>query len=205
MVRKKIECKRALRSFLFLGMGLMSLEGFMRISFGDSRVEDTPKSVQWASLEVSDQWNNPVKWDVFSKVPKALVFGGKAAALESRKWGAHFQITFNGGYEPTPAHLQELSLNEKIKVIAVATLPEVPGMFKGLFRSGFRGEAKTMGIALDFAPGISQQVGYVENGDIPLVVLFKKTGEEFARFSGLIADDSKKSEIDKSIQALLQL
>ncbi len=171
----------------------------MSRSFGSAEIKESV-----FNLKVNDQWNKVVEWDKFSTVPKVLVFGGKEAALESRAWGAHFQILFNKGYEPTPEHLQTLSPNEKVKVIAVATLPEVPGMFKGLFRSGFRKEAKNMGIVLDFAPGLSQSVGYVEDGKIPLVVMFKKDGSEFSRVKALISDEEKKKEAESLLTTLIQ-
>lgn len=161
-------------------------------------------AVAFMQLPVADQWDKPVQWDLFSKVPKVLVFGGRDAALPSREWGAYVQKNFNGGFMPSPSHLQELKPEEKIKVVAVATLPDVPGMFKYLFRAGFRKEAKEMGLVLDFSGRLSGEFGYKERDKDPKVVLLSASNEIKEQFVGPPGDVNLQSKLSEAIKLELK-
>ena len=128
----------------------------------------------FVAVPLSDQFGHDVQWSLFESMPRVLVFAGKEAAPAAKDWGLFLQKTFNPTFHPTPQHLQTVVPEEKIKVIAVATLPEVPSIFRGLFRSGFRSDAKDMGLVLDFSRALSKQFSYEGSETEPLLVILPK-------------------------------
>lgn len=129
---------------------------------------------EFVAVPLSDQFGNELQWKLFEPVPRVLVFGGKEAGAAAKDWGLFLQKTFNPLSRPTPQHLQTLVPEEKIKVIAVVTLPEVPSIFRSLFRSGFRRDAKEMGLALDFSRALSKQFSYDGSEEFPLLAILPK-------------------------------
>lgn len=162
---------------------------------------------EFTAVPLSDQFGNGVQWQLFEPVPWVLLLAGKEAATAAKDWGIFLQKTFNPTFQPTPQHLQTLVPEEHIKVIAVATLPEVPLLFRGLFRSGFRSDAKDMGLALDFSRALSKQFSYDGSETLPLLVILRKgapaKGPQIATFQGLISDVKLQKKVVEKIKKLL--
>jgi hypothetical protein len=152
---------------------------------------------------VEDQFGKSVKWELFEKTPQVLVFAGQDASAEARAWGTHFQSRFNPSYTPRADHLQRLDSTESIKVVAVASLPEVPGIFKGLFRSGFRKEASNLGMVLDFASRISGYFGYRSDSKKPMVAILGPGSKEAITVEGLVTEAPLREEVDRQIRQIL--
>ncbi len=159
------------------------------------------------TVPLSDQFGNGVEWQLFESVPRVLLFAGKEAGAAAKDWGIFLQKTFNPTFRPTPQHLQTLVPEEHIKVIAVATLPEVPLLFRGLFRSGFRSDAKDMGLALDFSRALSKQFSYDGSETLPLLVMLRKggpaKGSQIVTFQGLISDVKLQKQVATQVRKLL--
>ena len=166
-----------------------------------------PVMIALSKYSISDQFDSRVDWVRFSKVPKVIVMAGQDAAPDAKLWGVFFQQRFNSSYMPTPGHLQNLAESEKIKVVAVATLPEVPRIFRGLFRSGFRRESREMGVGLDFSEQLSQGFGYRAQEKTPAIaVLPAGDGQVDAQiFRGASSDLILRGRIEAEIgKQLLQ-
>ena len=117
-------------------------------------------AVALAQFQLSDQFGHKIDWQKFRDVPKAIVMAGEKASDPAKVWGAWMQTRFNEAFSPVRDHLQTLDAREKIKIIAVASLPDVPFVFKGLFRAGFRMGSPDYGVALDFSSELSRVLGY---------------------------------------------
>ena len=163
--------------------------------------------VEFMAVPLSDQFGTDVQWKLFESVPRVLLFGGKDAAAAAKDWGVVLQKTFNPGFHPVPQHLQILAPEEKIKVIAVATLPEVPSVFRGLFRSGFRRDAKDMGVVLDFSRALSKQFFYDGSEQEPLLVILPKgstvKSSQILALRGLASDPTLQRKVTKRIKGFL--
>jgi hypothetical protein len=129
--------------------------------------------MQLSSMNLEDQYSKSPNWNAFSSVPAVMVLAGEKASEDATRWGLWLQKNINGDFVPTKQHLQILDSREKAKVIAVATLPEVPGIFKGLFRRGFRSKAE-MGVILDFGAALSSQLHYKEDSPDPAIAILPK-------------------------------
>ena len=161
-----------------------------------------------SQFPVSDQFGNTVNWELFSDVPQVIIMAGEKAAVDAKEWGSFRQTKFNQGYQPSTEHLQKLHPHENIKIIAVATLPEVPRIFKGLFRAGFRKEAKEMGLALDFSSGLRKEFGYErKQSEACLALLEPKSGAGF-QVKKIVCGSSKKEslrdEVQRDVAALIK-
>ena len=133
-------------------------------------------AIALAQFSVSDQWSNRVDWSVWDRVPTVLVMGGQKAGHDAARWGIFLQQTFNPTYVPVPDHLQILKPEETVKIVAIATLPDVPQPFKWLFRSGFRKEVKNFGMALDYDGAISRVFGYDAGQKDPSLAILPAQG-----------------------------
>lgn len=159
---------------------------------------------EFVAVPLSDQFGNDLQWRLFEPVPRVLIFAGKEAGAAAKEWGLFLQKTFNPLFHPSPQHLQTLVPEEKIKVIAVATLPEVPSVFRSLFRSGFRRDAKNMGVALDFSRALSKQFFYEGSEDAPLLAVLP--GGNAAKhayisiYRGLSSDATLRKKVTASIR-----
>jgi hypothetical protein len=152
-----------------------------------------PAILMLSQFEVEDQFSQKVDWKNFESTPQILVFAGKAAAKEAQSWGIFLHDKFNSQLKPSKEHLQATLPTEKIKVVAVATLPEVPGIFKGLFRSGFRKESSSMPLALDFSRRLSGTFGYHDDEKEPLLVFLPSGRFSFPK-GGVVPKDLQESE-----------
>jgi hypothetical protein len=161
-------------------------------------------AISLMQFPLADQWDRPVQWDKFNEVPKVLILSGRNSGTHGRDWGAYITEKFNPGFVPQATHLQEVSLLEKVKVIAVAALPDVPGMFKYLFRSGFRKESNSMGLALDFSSTLSKQFSFEEKQENPKIVLISPKGEKLGEFEGKVSDEKLVAEVNSAVSKLLK-
>jgi len=163
---------------------------------------------EFVAVPLSDQFGNDVDWKLFESRPRVLLFAGKDAAAAAKDWGIFLQKTFNSDFHPSPQHVQTLAPEEKIKVIAIATLPEVPSIFRGLFRSGFRRDAKDMGLALDFSRALSRQFSYDGTEPLPLVAILPKgssvTGSQILALYGLSSDSNLRKKVTEKISKFLK-
>ena len=167
-----------------------------------------PAFAEFVAVPLSDQFGNDVDWKLFESRPRVLLFAGKDAAAAAKDWGIFLQKTFNSDFHPSPQHVQTLAPEEKIKVIAIATLPEVPSIFRGLFRSGFRRDAKDMGLALDFSRALSRQFSYDGTEPLPLVAILPKgssvTGSQILALRGVSADGALRKKVTDRISKFLK-
>lgn len=165
-------------------------------------------SAEFEAVPLSDQFGNELQWRLFESMPRVLVFAGKEAAAAAKDWGILLQKTFNPLFHPTPQHLQRRAPDENIKVVAVATLPEVPSIFRGLFRSGFRRDAKDMGVALDFSRALSKQFSYEGSEELPLLVILPKGSRvkhsQILALQGLSSDAAVRNEVTKKISSFVR-
>jgi len=165
-------------------------------------------AADFVAVPLSDQFGNSLQWSLFESIPRVLIFAGKEAAAPAKDWGVVLQKKFNAPFHPTPQHLQTLVPAEKIKVIAVATLPEVPSIFRGLFRSGFRRDAKDMGVALDFSRALSKQFSYSGSEPLPLVVILPKGSQiktsQILTLQGLSSDANLRNKVTRKISNFLR-
>jgi hypothetical protein len=163
---------------------------------------------EFVAVPLSDQFGNDVDWKLFESRPRALLFAGKDAGVAAKDWGVFLQKTFNPDFQPSPQHLQTLAPEEKIKVIAIATLPEVPSIFRGLFRAGFRRDAKDMGLALDFSRAVSTQFSYDGSEPLPLIAVLPKgssvKGSQILALRGLSADGALRKKVTDRIGKFLK-
>jgi hypothetical protein len=161
-----------------------------------------------AKLDLTDQWSRPVAWAAFEKVPTVLVLGGEKAANAAKDWGIFLQKEFNPSYKVVPTHLTARAPEENVKVIAVATLPEVPSMFKGLFRGGFRREVPEMGMVMDFSRALSSRFEYSDKSPEPKLVVRGPVVEGQAaksfELSGFVNDEATKTKFKTEISNLLK-
>ncbi len=132
--------------------------------------------VSWATVlgaiaedPAEDQFGEEVEWSSFSHKPFVLVIADKEASDNAKEIGIALHKAYNGTYTAPEEHLRDSPENEKVKIIPVAALPDVPGIFKFLFRNGFKDEART-GVILDWDSMLSKTVGYV---DAQVVVAIK--------------------------------
>lgn len=130
--------------------------------------------IQWLAVlqllkedPAEDQYGKAVTWNSFASKPFVLVIGDREAADRAREIGAALHTAHNPRHIKPEMHLHTTTADEKIKVIAVAALPDVPGIFKGLFRSGFKDEGMT-GVILDWDRLLSRACGY-RDGTVLLV------------------------------------
>jgi hypothetical protein len=124
-----------------------------------------------SGTQFEDQYSQKISWQAFCQKPHIFVLAGKKASEDASKWGLFLQKKLNSSYEPGKNHLKNFEKDEKVKVVAVATLPDVPGMFKGLFRSGFR-DKSLMSVVLDFGAKFSQSFGFEAEEPAPAIVLY---------------------------------
>lgn len=115
-----------------------------------------------------DQFGEEVVWSAFSAKPFVLVIADRDASDNARIIGAALHTSFNGNYTAPETHLRSTIPSEQVKIIPVAALPDVPGVFKWLFRRGFRKEAAT-GVILDWDSRLSKACGYIA-GTVRLVI-----------------------------------
>ncbi len=139
-------------------------------------------SLQWAQIlgtmataPAEDQFGQRVQWEHFSSKPFVLVIADHAASESAVAIGAALHMKYNGYVRSSKEHLQTTNENEKLKVVPVAALPDVPGIFKGLFRIGFRKQSDT-GVILDWSSRISEACGYKE-GKVRLALKLPNSAE----------------------------
>lgn len=137
-------------------------------------------TLRWTTILLSlssdpaeDQFGKEVQWRKFSDKPFVLVIADHSASELAIEIGAKLHIEYNGVSQPAEEHLLLTNEHERLKVIPVAALPDVPGIFKWLFRRGFRSEAKT-GVILDFDSRIARLCGY-QDGKVRLVLKLPKS------------------------------
>ena len=123
-------------------------------------------TLRWTTVLLSlssdpaeDQFDHEVQWKNFSGKPFVLVIADRAASELAVQIGTELHIAYNGVSQPAEEHLLATSPSERLKTIPVAALPDIPGIFKWLFRRGFRSEAKT-GVILDWDNKIARLCGY---------------------------------------------
>jgi hypothetical protein len=165
-------------------------------------------AVVLANFSIGDQFGHNIDWSRFGKVPQVVIFAGRDAATSAKDWGVYLQKRFNEGFVPAQDHLQSLSPGEKIKIIAIATLPEVPHIFRGLFRNGFRKESKEMGVGLDFGATLSKLFAYQANNPMPKIAVLPAndpahTQTEPRVFSGLLSDQSLRMQVEEAVADFL--
>lgn len=156
--------RRSRRQFFF-GV-IVALNAFCSWGVG---AEESSVNVEKTQFE--DQFSQKVSWSAFCEKPHIFVLAGKEASEDASKWGLFLQKKLNSEYEPGKNHLQSFEKDENVKVIAVATLPDVPGIFKGLFRSGFR-DKSVMSMVLDFGAKFSKGFGFGAEEKVPAMVLY---------------------------------
>ena len=117
------------------------------------------------------------------------------------------QKTFNPTVQPAPQSLQTLVPEEQVKVMAIATLPDVPSLFRGLFRAGFQRDAKDMGVALDFSRALSRQFSYDGSEELPLLVILPKgnrvKGSQITAVQGLVSDAKLQKKVADKVRKFL--
>ena len=160
--------------------------------------------VQWLTVlqlladePAEDQFGEEVTWSKFDSKPFVLVIGDREAADRATAIGTALHTAYNIGHIKPERHLHSTTPDEKIKVIAVAALPDVPGLFKGLFRSGFKDEGKT-GVILDWDRLLSRACGY-RDGTVLLV--FKSPKSAHLQTSEVISVDHATRFISGKILA----
>lgn len=138
--------------------------------------------VSWATVlgaiaddPAEDQFGEEVEWSAFTHKPFVLVIADKEASDNAKEIGIALHKSFNGSYTAPEAHLRNSPANEKVKIIPVAALPDVPGIFKFLFRNGFKDEAP-IGVILDWDSKLSKSVGY-EEGQVLVAIKTPKNPE----------------------------
>ena len=94
--------------------------------------------------------------------------------------------------------LQALSPAEKIKVIAVISLPSIPSLFRGMVTKGFKKDSPNMGVALDYDELASKQFGYDRLEAMPVVVVITKDSTE--KFQGQVTNDELKARVVAQIK-----
>ncbi len=115
-----------------------------------------------------DQFGEEVRWSAFDSKPFVLVIADRESAEKGKGIGAALHSIFNGDYIAPEEHLHESPPTENIKIIPVAALPDVPGIFKWLFRRGFKKESP-VGVILDWDSRLAKVCGYVP-GSVAIVV-----------------------------------
>lgn len=150
-----------------------------------------------SALKLEDQYSKSPEWEQFKDLPLVLVLGGEKASESAYKWGTWLHTHNNSDFIPGKDHLRALDPREKIKVVAVATLPSVPGFFKGLFRSGFRSKTK-MGVVLDFEAQLSSHFNYSTEMAEPALVIFSPQASDIKEakvFRGHWDNESMREQI----------
>jgi hypothetical protein len=159
--------------------------------------------MNFAQLNLEDQYAKKVEWELFNKLPVVLVLAGEKAASHAHEWGAWLQEHFNGTYVPSRDHLSTADSRERVKVIPVATLPSIPSIFRRLFRNGFRKKTE-MAMILDYGSVLSSQFSYQDKDSLPLIAVFAKDAkntEEAQVFKGLLSDQELKNRLKEKINA----
>lgn len=128
-----------------------------------------------ATEPAEDQFGQTVQWSNFSSKPFVLVIADHAASESALEIGAALHVKYNGPKQPAKEHLQASAATECLKVIPVAALPDVPGIFRGLFRIGFRSESST-GVILDWSSRIAEVCGY-KSGTVRLALKLPNSDE----------------------------
>lgn len=138
--------------------------------------------VSWATVlgaiaddPAEDQFGEEVEWSAFAHKPFILVIADKESSDNAKEIGIALHKTFNGVYAAPEEHLRDSPENEKVKIIPVAALPDVPGIFKFLFRNGFKDEARTC-VILDWDSKLAKSVGY-EEGQVIVAIKTPKNPE----------------------------
>lgn len=138
--------------------------------------------VSWATVlgaiaedPAEDQFGEEVKWSAFTHKPFVLVIADKEASENAKEIGIALHKSFNGIYTAPEEHLRNSPPSEKVKIIPVAALPDVPGIFKFLFRNGFQDESP-VGVILDWDSKLSKSVGY-EEGKVLVAIKTPKNPE----------------------------
>jgi hypothetical protein len=122
-----------------------------------------------------------------------LVIGDREAADRATAIGSALHAAHNTRHIEPERHLQITTPDEKLKVIAVAALPDVPGIFKGLFRSGFKDEGKT-GVILDWDRQLARSCGYRE-GTVMLV--YKSPDSDLLRIKEVTTKEQALAFVSK--------
>lgn len=156
-----------------------------------------------SSFSLVDQWKKPVDWKNFEKVPVVAVLGGKNAAKESKTWCDLLNKEFNPNYKPSPGNLQSISAEEKIKLVRVISLPEVPKLLRRMFFTGFKKESSQSGVALDFENTMGKAYEYDEKSPAPLVIISSK--KTVVGIFGKSSDVETKSKVLEGIKKALDV
>lgn len=159
----------------------------------------------FAPMSREDQFSKEWQWDAYQSVPKVLVFAGKEASELATAWGGWLQNTFNPGFEPTKDHLRSLSPKEKVKVIAVATLPDVPRIFRTLFRGGFQKQSASMGVVLDWSSELSRHFGYNAEEKLPKLVLMDQKNMVVDQLSAAVAEEAARRHVELTLRSTLEV
>ena len=156
--------------------------------------------IQWLAVlqllaedPAEDQFGEAVSWSKFASKPFVLVIGDREAADRATTIGTALHAAHNTGHIKPELHLHSTTAEEKLKVIAVAALPDVPGIFKGLFRSGFKDEGKT-GVILDWDRLLARSCGY-RDGTVLLV--YKSPGSDLLRISEVATKEQAIAFVSK--------
>lgn len=158
--------------------------------------------LNFGSLKVEDQFGAKPDWKSIGELPTVMVFAGEKASELAKEWGISLHKSLNGDYVAGKTHLQTRDPREMVKVIAVATLPSVPGMFRGMFRSGFRKKSE-MAMLLDFSSELSQKFSYLDSEELPALVVIPSTAADFSEvkvFRGKPSDEALRAQIFETIK-----
>ena len=166
--------------------------------------------VSQAETQIQDQFNHDANWPAFQSVPKVLVLQGRGVKdkTEGQKWGVFLQQKFNSNFSPSADTVTVLSPQEHVKVLAVATLPNMPDFAKGMVRNRFKSDSPNYGVLLDFSSVLSSQFGFNEQEPLPAVVIipiYRPDGTtppaEVIRGSAM--DDGVRAQVEKAVARAL--
>jgi hypothetical protein len=154
-----------------------------------------------SGFPLNDQWKNPVDWKKFEPVPKVLIFGGKTATNEVKSWTKLLNQKLNPGYIQVANELQNLTPLEKVKVVPIIALPEVPKLFTKVFFSGFQKEYFKWGVAMDFDAKLSKKFGYDPTDPLALIAISSRGFEQ--KIHGKSSDAKISSEVISKAESLV--
>ena len=148
-----------------------------------------------ASTPAEDQFGEEVRWAAFAQKPFVLVVADRDAAEQAKAIGAALQSAFNSGHTAAEEHLRTSPAQERVKIIPVAALPDVPGMFKWMFRKGMKKEA-SFGVILDWDSRLAKAVSY-RPGSVTLAVKLPASPE--LRIAQVTSRDEAQRFVERSL------
>ncbi|NCN27343.1 hypothetical protein GW915_07185 [bacterium] len=153
-------------------------------------------------FSLMDQFRKEVNWKAFEGVPKVIVAAEKESSEEASQWGHKLQAKFNAKSHPQKDHVHTLQPGEKVKIIAVASLPDVPNFFKGIFFKRFQKKHSHMGMLLDFDHRLSKGLGFKNLDKVPGIAILPPSSSkpvEPLLFYGLSSDADLKKIVFQTI------